>query len=263
MQALNVNGRAIHFRLDRAEEKGPLLAFSNSLGTDLRVFDGIVDRLPANWRILRYDTAGHGLSGHAERASIGDHAADLLAILDHVEADKAYVAGLSVGGMIAQALASARPDRVAALCLMDTAPKIGTAEMWTARMDAIRAGGIEAVAEPVMERWFSAAFRASRPAELAVWRSMLTRTPVEGYLDLCAAIRDADLTDRARRLDLPVLFICGSEDGSTPPELVKAAAELVPGARYLEIEGAGHLPCVESPDAVAAAITGFFKEHGA
>lgn len=263
VQALSVRGRAIHYRLDRVEEKGPIAAFSNSLGTDFRVFDKIVERLPADWRILRYDTAGHGLSAGVEGASIDDHADDLLALLDHVAADRAYVTGLSVGGMIAQALASARPDRVAALCLMDTAPRIGSPEMWSARMATIGEGGMDAIAEPVMERWFSADFRARNPAEVALWRAMLCRTPAEAYIGLCAAIRDADLTEAARRLAVPALFVCGSEDGATPPELVRAAAELVPGARYLEIEGAGHLPCVEAPDAVAAAITGFFKEHGA
>ena len=132
-------------------------------------------------------------------------------------------------GMIAQALARARPDLVRGLVLMDTAHKIGTAEMWNERIAAIRAGGIASIADAILARWFSPAFHRDQPAELAGWRNMLTRTPVEGYLGCCAAIRDADLTEAARGLAVPTLCMVGDQDGSTPPELVAELAGLVPG----------------------------------
>ena len=162
--------------------------------------------------------------------------------------------------MIAQALAGARPDLVRGLVLMDTAHKIGTPEMWGERIDAIRAGGIASIADAILTRWFSPDFHAQRAAELAGWRNMLTRTPVEGYLGCCAAIRDADLTATARALAVPTLCMVGDLDGSTPPALVAELAGLVPGARLVTIAGAGHLPCVEQPEAVAQAMLAFFEE---
>ena len=144
--------------------------------------------------------------------------------------------------MIAQALASARPDLVRGLVLMDTAHKIGTPEMWGERIAAIRAGGIASIADAILARWFSPDFHAHRAAELAGWRNMLTRTPVEGYLGCCAAIRDADLTAAARALSVPTLCMVGDMDGSTPPDLVAELAGLVPDAQLVTIAGAGHLP---------------------
>ncbi len=164
--------------------------------------------------------------------------------------------------MIAQALAAARPDLVRGLVLMDTAHRIGTDAMWNERIAAIRSGGIAGIADAILTRWFSPAFHRDRPAELAGWRNMLTRTPLEGYLACCAAIRDAELSEAARGISVPTLCMVGDQDGSTPPEVVGELARLVPGSRLVTIEGAGHLPCVEQPDATAAAISGFLAETG-
>lgn len=265
MQSLRVNGRVLNVRVEGPGASETVVAFSNSLGTDFRIWDELVALLPRSWKIVRYDTAGHGLSDEGRDMGIEDHARDLLAVLDHAGAEKAYVVGLSVGGMIAQALAADHPDRVAAVCLSNTAPKIGTADLWNARIDDIRQNGFEstAVADGIMERWFSLAFRSRRSEEVKLWKNMLTRTPVEGYVDTCAAIRDADLTAKARTIHAPALCIGGSEDGSTPPEIVQACAATIPNGRYVEIEGVGHLPCVEAPEKVAGAIVPFFKEFGA
>lgn len=239
----------------------PLLVMVNSLGTDLRVWDALLPWLSNRFQIIRYDKRGHGLSD----ATPGPHtmnqlADDLARLLDSRQAKHVIVCGLSIGGMIAQVLASTRPDLVRGLVLMDTAHKIGTPEMWGERIDAIRAGGIGSIADAILTRWFSPDFHAHRVAELCGWRNMLTRTPVEGYLGCCAAIRDADLTGAARALAVPTLCMVGDLDGSTPPALVAELAGLVPGARLVTITGAGHLPCVEQPEAVAAAMLDFFKE---
>lgn len=267
MQAARVNGRAIHFSLVEPRGEGspsnPAVVFVNSLGTDLRIWDEVVARLPSSWRCLRYDFAGHGLSDFAGDISIEDHAADLLALIDYTGLERVFVVGLSIGGMIAQALAAHYPARVRALCLLDTAPKIGVPEMWAARMEAIRKVGLDGIAEGVLERWFSEEFRVGRPVELALWRAMLTRTPAAGYLSACAAIRDADLTAKAAGIKAPALFVCGSRDGATPPDLVRAAAKTLPNARYIEIEGVGHLPPVEAAERTAGEIRAFFTECGA
>jgi 3-oxoadipate enol-lactonase len=162
--------------------------------------------------------------------------------------------------MIAQQLAADRPELVRGLVLMDTAHKIGNPEMWGERIAAIRADGIASIADGILGRWFSPAFHRERPAELAGWRNMLCRTPVEGYLGCCAAIRDADLTGPARSLSVPTLCMVGDADGATPPAVVAELASLVPGARLVNIAGAGHIPCVEQPEAVAGAMLTFFEE---
>jgi 3-oxoadipate enol-lactonase/4-carboxymuconolactone decarboxylase len=236
---------------------GRAVVFVNSLGTDTRVWDGVVARLPPGLRVVRMDKRGHGLSDEAPPAlTVEEHAADLAAVLDALGIASALVVGLSIGGMIAMALADARPDLAARLVLLDTAPRIGTAETWNARIAAVESGGLEAIADPVMERWFSADFRERQPGAVAAWRRLFLRTPVSGYLAACAAVRDGDLSAAAARLSLPVLFGCGSEDLSTPPDLVRAAAALVPGARFVLIDGCGHLPPVERPDVVAGLVLG-------
>ncbi len=240
----------------------PLLVFVNSLGTDLRVWDDLLPRFADRFCCVRYDKRGHGLTDATPGPySIDGLAEDLARLLDARGAKGALVCGLSIGGMIAQALTKARPDLVRGLVLMDTAHKIGTAAMWSERIDAIRAGGIGSIADAILSRWFSASFHRDRPDELAGWRNMLTRTPLDGYLACCAAIRDADLTAAARTFAVPTLCMVGDQDGSTPPDLVAELAQLIPNGQLVTIAGAGHLPCVEQPDMVAAAMLDFLAEN--
>lgn len=256
-----LNGVVLHVE-DIGAADGPALVFSNSLGTDLRIWDDVVGQLADRFRIVRYDKRGHGLSEIGETPySIDDHVGDLAALLDDLAIEGAIVCGLSVGGLIAQGLTASRPELVAGLVLCDTAHKIGSAELWNTRMAAIGKSGIAAIAEGILERWFSKDLRENDRAALAGWRAMLTRTPEAGYLGTCAAIRDADFTEEAKRIAVPTLCIVGAEDGATPPALVRELADLVPGARYEVIAGAGHLPCIERPLAVARLIEDFAREH--
>lgn len=264
MRATLAGGQAIHFR-DEGSGEAPALVFTNSLGTDLRVWDPLLPQLAAarGRRVLRFDQRGHGLSDCPPGPySIESLADDLGALLDQRGIERALLVGLSVGGMVAQAFAARYPDRVPALVLCDTAHRIGSAEMWQQRIDGLTEGGIAALAEPILERWFSPAFRSAHPAELRIWRNMLTRTPLEGYVATCAAIRDADLTEGAAALAMPTLCLVGGEDGATPPALVRELAGLLPDARFAEIPGAGHLPSVEAPEPMAGLIDGFLKEQG-
>ncbi|SMF77254.1 3-oxoadipate enol-lactonase [Tistlia consotensis] len=266
MRATLANGQALCFSDERLGDGGPqdapALVFTNSLGTDLRVWDPLLPCLPAGLRILRFDQRGHGLSdcppGPYTIEALAD---DLEALLEARGVGRAVIVGLSVGGMIAQAFAARRPDKVAALVLCDTAHKIGTAEMWQTRIDGLMKGGIVSLAEPILERWFCPAFRKERPAELAIWRNMLVRTPLEGYVATCAAIRDADLTASAAGLTMPALCLAGAEDGATPPALVRELAGLLPDARFAVIPAAGHLPSVEQPEALGSLIAEFLKER--
>jgi 3-oxoadipate enol-lactonase len=218
--------------------------------------------LPAALRVIRFDQRGHGLSDDAPGAwTVGDLADDLAGLLDALGVRAAVVVGLSVGGMVAQALAARRPELVRAAVLSNTAARIGTAGGWEARIRAVEVGGVAAVADAVLAAWFTPAFRAGDPS-FPLWRNMLVRCPRAGYLKTCAAIRDADLTADAAALRLPVLALAGDADGSTPPDLVRATAALIPGARFETIEGAGHVPGVERPAETARAIAGFLAEAG-
>lgn len=260
MGFVKANGIVLHHALD-GNPAAPTLVFSNSLGTDFRIWDRVAARLGDRVRLIRYDSRGHGLSQCPPGPyAIGENVADLAALLDHLDVSGAVVVGLSVGGMIAQGLSAARPELVQGLVLCDTAHRIGPPEMWNERMAAIRQGGIEALAEPILERWFSQTFRRERPEELAGWRAMLTRTPLEGYLGTCAAIRDGDLSAAARAISVPCLCAVGSEDGATPPDLVRSLAGLITGARFQLVHGVGHLPCIEAPDLLAQMIIDFMAE---
>lgn len=250
----------LHYRVDGDPEGAPLV-FANSLGTDMRLWDPILPMLPKGLRIIRYDKRGHGLSSQPTGAyAMGALVRDAERLLDYLEIRDCVFVGLSVGGMIAQGLAVKRMDQVRAMVLSNTAAKIGTTAQWAERMDAVRSGGIEALADATMERWFSREFRAT--PDMALWRNMVVRQPVEGYLGCCAAISGTDFYTPTSGLRLPTLGIAGAEDGSTPPDLVRETTDLIPGSRFELIRKAGHLPCVERPREYAALLTAFLTETG-
>lgn len=252
------DGTVLHFQTIGAPEGRPALVFSNSLGTDFRIWRDVIVRLAGEFTILTYDTRGHGLSDLGDTPySIADHAADLAAIMEHSGLSNAYVCGLSVGGLIAQELQAIRPDLVKALIFCGTAAKIGDAQSWDARIGAIKEQGIAAIADAILERWFTPDFRNPDNADFAGYRNMLLRQPVEGYLATCAAIRDFDRTAFTGQINVPVLCAVGDQDGATPPELVGAFAKSIPGARFEIIKGAGHIPCVEAPAYMAEMIRAF------
>jgi 3-oxoadipate enol-lactonase len=262
MKFVKANGLVIHFS-DQGRGDGPPLVFINSLGTDFRIWNEVAEILAPDFRILSYDKRGHGLSELGpDKNDMADYARDLAALLDVVGVGRATIVGLSIGGLIAQELYRQSPGRVASLVLCDTAAKIGTDEVWDQRIDLVERGGIEALADAVMERWFTAHFRATRSTELAGMRAMLTRTPRQGYLAACGALKRADLRPYAGRIEAPTLCLVGDEDGSTPPALVKETAALIPGSRFEIIEGAGHLPNVEKPEVVAKWVAEHAKRTG-
>jgi 3-oxoadipate enol-lactonase len=256
MPFARLNGVVLHYA-DEGRSDWPVLAFSNSLGTDFRIWNAVVARLEG-WRVIRYDKRGHGLS-EAPPAPyrMDDHVGDLLALLDHCGVERAVVVGLSVGGMIAQGLAARAPERVRALVLCDTGHKIGTDDLWNQRIETVTSRGIAAIADGIMQRWFTPAYRRPENPDFIGYLNMLTRTPVDGYAGTCAALRDTDLTRSTRALRVPALCIVGDQDGSTPPELVRELSRLIEGSRFAVIEDAGHLPCIEQPDETARLIAQF------
>ncbi|OCW59432.1 3-oxoadipate enol-lactonase [Hoeflea olei] len=258
MQFARLNGVVIHHQVIGAAPDRPTIVFANSLGTDYRIWRDVIVRLVGDFAIIAYDKRGHGLSeaGPGE-ITMDDHIDDLAALLDHFDAKNAIVCGLSVGGMIAQGLAAKRPDLVRALILCDTGHKIGTQDMWDARIAAITEQGIAGISDAILERWFTKSYRSADNADFTGYRLMLERTPVQGYVGTCAAIRDTDLTRTSAELAVPAICVVGTEDGSTPPQLVGELARLIPGAMYQEIPGAAHLPCIEKPVELTEIIKAF------
>ncbi|WP_171241047.1 3-oxoadipate enol-lactonase [Ruegeria sp. HKCCA5491] len=260
MQFAEIGDIGIHYRVD-GDPNGAPVVFANSLGTELRLWDAMLPHLPQGLRIIRYDKRGHGLSSCPSAPySMGSLIRDAEALLDFLEVRDCVFVGLSIGGLIAQGLAVKRMDQVRALVLSNTAAKIGTPSIWQDRMNAVRQGGIEALADATMERWFSKPFRAS-PDHL-LWRNMMVRQSVDGYLGCCAAISGTDFYTPTSGLRLPTLGIAGSEDGSTPPDLVRETIDLIPGSRFELVRRAGHLPCVEQPVEYAALLQQFMADIG-
>nr|WP_319517500.1 3-oxoadipate enol-lactonase [uncultured Martelella sp.] len=248
---------ALHVR-DEGPRDGPVVLFANSLGTDLRVFDALVAQLPPDLRIVRYDKRGHGLSDLTPGPYTIDMLSDdAIAICETLDLRNVTFVGLSIGGLIAQSFAIKRPDLTQALVLMDTAAKIGTAESWGERIAALSEGGIAAISDGILPRWFSPAFLGS--PEASQWRNMLERTTLEGYIACCHALAAADLTEGSTQIACPAMAIAGALDGSTPPELVAETAKLCHATFHI-VDDAGHLPCVEKPEAVAALITDFLEK---
>jgi 3-oxoadipate enol-lactonase len=258
MQALTRPFGSLHVQVD-GTAGAPAVVFANSLGTDLRLWDAVLPLLPPGLRFIRYDKRGHGLSSLAGGAVIDDHAEDAIAVIQAFASGPVIFVGLSIGGLIGQVVASRRPDLVRALVLSNTAARLGTTEGWQARIRAINVGGIESIADAVMERWFARAFRAT--PEMVLWRAMLARTSAPGYTAACAALAAADQRQATAALRLPTLVIAGAEDGATPPQVVRETAALIPGAAFHEISNTGHLPCVEAPAEWAALVAPFLKAH--
>ena len=248
---------------EQGPSDGPAVVFANSLGTDLRIWDGVFAHLPPELRLIRYDMRGHGLTTCPEAPYyMGDLVNDAAKLMEHLGVKDAVFVGLSIGGIIAQGLAAERLDLLRAIVLSNTAAKIGTHQIWHDRVHAVRDGGIEAIAEANMERWFARTTRAERPMLVEGIRNMLTRQPVEGYVGCMEAIGETDLVESTARLRLATLGIAGSEDGSTPPDLVRETAESIPGSKFHLIRRAGHLACVEHPAEYAAVLEGFLREVG-
>lgn len=260
MAFARLNGVVLHYAV-RGNADKPTIVFSNSLGTDFRIWDEVTARLAADYRLVLYDKRGHGLSEATPAPyAMTDHVADLAALLEHIGIGQAAVVGLSVGGMIAQGLASMHPELVSALVLCDTGHKIGTDEVWNDRIAQVEAKGISAISNGIMQRWFTKAYRTPANADFVGYTAMLTRTTVDGYVGTSYALRDADLTESTRALKVPTLCIVGDQDGSTPPDLVRAMADLIEGSQYEIIAHAGHLPCIEQPEKTAELIDAFLKK---
>ncbi len=261
MPMAQLKGLRLHYELD-GDARLPVLMLCNSLGTTLDMWAPQMPAFLAHFRVLRYDTRGHGQSevtpGEYSIAQLG---ADAVALLDHLQLERVAFCGLSMGGMTGMWLGVNRPERVSRLVLCNTGAKIGDAALWKTRIDAVRSGGMAAVTPAVIDRWFTARFQRLAPRDVEQVRAMLLATSVDGYAANSAAVRDMDQRADLARIDTPTLVVAGTYDGSTPPELGRDVAQSIPGARYVELDAA-HLSNWEQSGAFTAAVLSFLLDGG-
>lgn len=239
---------------------GPPLVLIHALGSDLTIWDGVVSRLPHH-RILRFDLRGHGHSDCPPAPyTMGGLIRDAERLMGHFGLTEAVVAGVSLGGLVAQGLAVKRLDLVRGMVLSNTAAKIGGEVMWRSRIDAVRAEGLAAYAPGAMERIFGRKWREA--PEMPRIRALLEGTRPEGWIGCAEAIAGTDFYTTTATLTLPTLVIAGANDGTTPPDLVRETAELIRGHRWELMRGAGHLPMVERPADYAALLADFLASIG-
>ena len=244
----------VHYEVTGPAEAPPLV-LSNSLGADLRMWDPQAEALAERFRLVRYDTRGHGGSPVPDGPYSIDHVGqDALALLDHLEIERAHWAGLSLGGMTGMWLAINAPERLDRLVLLCTSAQLGPPETWRERAETVRAQGTEAVADAGIGRWLTERFRAEHPDTAARLREMIAATPDSGYAACCAVIEHMDLTPGLAGITAPTLVIVGAQDPATPPEHGERIAAAVPDARLEVLDPAAHLANVEQPEAVTRLI---------
>jgi 3-oxoadipate enol-lactonase len=227
-------------------EGAPALVLSNSLGTDLHIWDGQIADFTKHFRLLRYDTRGHGKSSVTSGPySLAQLSNDVLHLLDALQLSQVYFCGVSMGGMTAMFLGIHSPSRFHKIVACSAAAKIGTPESWNARIEAVKKGGMKAVASAVIERWFTPRFRATYPAEMVKMQAMLESANPDGYIANCAAVRDMDLRDSLAAMRIPTLIVSGTHDSGTTPADGRFLAEHIPASHFFEIP-ASHISNIEA-----------------
>ncbi len=236
-------------------EDAPVLVTANSLGTTLAMWDAQVPAFRERFRLVRYDHRGQGGSPVPPGPyTMDDLGGDVLALMGRLGIERFSFCGLSIGGMVGMWLGSEAPERVERLVLLCTAARFDPPDAWEARARAVRAGGVGAIADAVLERWFTPAFREERTDVLEWAGGMLRSSPPEGYAGCCEAIRDADLRPRLGAISAPTLVIAGAEDPAAPVDRAETIRDGIPDSRLAVIERAAHIANVERPDEVTGEI---------
>ena len=245
MKTIRANGIDIRYDI---QGEGPWLVLAHSLATDLSLWDDNLAALTPHFRVLRFDTRGHGGSSAPEGPyDFAMLTADVLGLLDALGVRRAHFCGISMGGMIAQHVALAVPERIDRLALVSTTSgyPFSSRAMWAERIDGVRRNGIEPVVQPTLERWFTAPYREAHPEVMARIGNLIRATPPPGYIGSGQAIATLDLTERLPALRCPTLVIAGADDVGTPPVMGRRIAERIPGARLETIASSSHLCNVE------------------
>ena len=256
MPVIDADGCPIHVAVE-GPDGAPVLMLSNSLGTNLHMWDDQMPAFTRHFRVVRYDSRGHGQSGapHGEY-TIERLGRDALAVMDALGLEQVNWCGLSKGGMVGQWLGTNAPQRVGRLVLCNTAAHMAPADLWNQRIAAVTANGMAPLVESVVERWFTKAFREKAPQAVDRIRQMLLTTPPHGYAGCCAAVRDMDQRETIRSITAPTLVIGGRQDPATPLAAAELIQKRIPGARLVVLEAA-HLSNIEQPAEFTAAVLEF------
>lgn len=248
------------YRFDGPEDR-PVLVLSHSLGTDMTMWDDVLPAFAGQYRVLRYDTRGHGKSSVPPGPyTVANLSNDVLALLDALGLQRCFFCGLSLGGMIGIWLGAHAPERIDKMILVNTAARIGTREAWNLRIERVLTDGVEPVADEVLQRWFTPQFREAFPARVDAMRKTLAATCAEGYASCCAAIRDLDLTASLHLIQTPSLVVAGALDVATPSSAGRVLAQNMQRASFLELQAA-HISAVEQADDFSRAVLTFLNEQ--
>ncbi len=256
MPTMNLNGESFSVQVD-GPDSAPALLVSNSLSSDLEMWEDQVPHWAKRFRVVRYDQRGHGRSvaspGPYTMEQLGR---DALAVLDRLGISRAHFCGLSMGGMVGMWLLTHARERIDRAVLANTAAHMGPRSLWDGRVALARSGGMEATVEPTVTRWFPAEFHATAPQTVDRMRAMIRRTPLEGYVGCCEAIRDMDQRESIRSIDNPVLVVIGAKDPATTPEAGALIHAAIRGSSTAVLDAA-HISNVEQPDAFTSAVLNF------
>ena len=257
MPTIRANGVELFYDLTGPED-APVVVFSNSVGATLEMWDAQMRAFADRFRVLRYDTRGHGRSQVLNRpAAIDDLADDLAGLLEGLGIEKVHLVGLSLGGMTGQALAVRRPEKLESLVLMATSAHLPPADMWNQRVATVRAQGMEVIADTVMTRWFTPAFIERAPHAVAQTRKHFVGHDPNGYAVCCEAIRDMDLRAVIGAIRTPTLIIAGADDPATPVAMMEDIRARIPEAELIIVPKAAHLLNIERPEVVNSHLEAF------
>ena len=260
MSVLRRGGADLHYRLD-GPHGAPPVVFSNSLGCDWHMWDAQVAALEDRFRLVRYDTRGHGRSGDAgEPVTLEELAGDVLALMDHLGITRSHLCGLSLGGATALWLAAHHPERLDRVVFANTAAKIGTPELWAERIEAVRRGGMSAVRDAALGRFLSAPFRIRCPEVTRQIAAMIQATAPGAYIACCEALRDADLRPVVASIGVRALIVASELDVSTPPAQAEALHAAIRGSQLMVLPQTAHLSNVESADVFNTALLAFLVD---
>ena len=252
-----VAATGIAYRVDGPAD-AEAIVFINSLGADHEMWDWQVGAFSERYRVVRYDACGHGAADPPARpVTIETLGGYVVALLDHLEIERAHLCGCSLGGLTTLWTAARHPARVRRAVVANSGAKLGTAEGWNERIDALRSGGMAAVREQVLSRFFSERFRATHAETVARVRAMLDSVDAHGYIAACCALRDADLRDMVCSIRVPTLMVAGDLDVATPPTFAEALHAAIPASELVVIPGAAHLSNIERPDVFNAQVLRF------
>ena len=262
---MNIEANGISFNTQvEGSEGAPWVTFSNSLACNLSMWDGQVAALQNDYRILRYDTRGHGGTDAPEGPYSFDMlVGDVIGLWDALGIERGHFIGLSLGGMTALGLALGHGGRLSSITVCnaraEAVPEFR--DIWDTRIATVRAKGMEPTIDTTLERWFTPAFAAGDPPVLDHVRDMIRSTAPEGYIGCARALQGLDYLPRLGGISTPALFIAGSGDGATPPEGMRAMHQAVANSRYVELDPAAHISNLEQPEAFNDAISGFLAEN--